>query len=127
MTQELNERLAEKVGWYRSESTRGEWRNREGWWRDLPNYENSIDAQMRDLDPLVEKKWWPITQHHAIFWEGPKEWEYLLQTGKPRPNMTNWPAGLVAHYVPEGRAFVGTGPTPAAARAAAIDAALGEP
>ncbi len=96
MTQELNERLASKAGWIPGQD-----------YGLAPSYVNSIDAQMRDLDPLVEAKWGPFS-------ERTEPWHQV-----------NWfRVGLVSHY---GSRFVyGEGPTRAAARAAAIDQALKE-
>lgn len=96
MTQELNERLAKKAGWIPGQD-----------YGPAPNYVNSIDAQMRDLDPLVEKQYGRAVER---FHPNPD--------GRWSCEMAMWP--MVTPI------FRGHGPTRAAARAAAIDQALKE-
>lgn len=96
---ELDRRLAILAG-----RTPGE----QDWW-EAPAYSDSIDAQHRDLDPLVEAKWGRFDEDVA--WQTlDQEWLHEFYT-VPLPM----------------RAFAkGTGSKKVSARAAAIEAALGE-
>lgn len=69
---------------------------------DMPDYTASIDAQIRDLDPLVEAKWGVPFSEHIHF------------------SMERW----FCHMGIRGHHALATGPTRTAARAAAILEAL---
>ena len=61
-----NERAAQLAGWEPGQD-----------YGPYPDYENSIDAQIADLDPLVEAKWrGPMNERvYAPLWKGgPWEW-----------------------------------------------------
>lgn len=80
---------------------------------DLPRYSESIDAQIRDLDPLIEAAWGPFTELVEPFIEGtPQGFEAVIS-----PRLRNIKTG-------EFRFFRGEGPTRATARAAACLEAL---
>jgi len=74
---------------------------------DPPSYSDSIDAQHRDLDPLVEAKWGKFAEY-TVWSRVSEQFEVLISA------LDGWP-----HF----RMF---GPTRAHARAVAIEAALGE-
>lgn len=71
-----NERAARLAGWEKGcGCSDPEWCGRNGMWRHKgraghtrpPDYENSIDAQIRDLDPLVEARYEPFDELHLHF------------------------------------------------------------
>lgn len=106
---DLNDRAAKLAGWTIRGYGNGEWTwlhpNGRIESSDPPDYENSMDCQNRDLVPLVEAKWGPFN-------------ETIYQTV-----IRAFACGITfVNGDPKG--IVGTGPTRASARAAAILAAL---
>ena len=74
---------------------------------ELPDYEHSIDAQIRDLDPLVEAKHHIVEERHYPPRAGFEDHEHVFHT--------------------RSGSFVGYAPDWASARAAALEAALEVP
>lgn len=107
----LNRALAEIAGWERCLCGRhwhGPTSVESG--GSPPNFANSIDAQIRELDPLVEAKWGPFDERIEWIADQPR---CIISPHEP-----NKGEGVFIY----GKA--GAGPTRAYARAAAILEAL---
>lgn len=84
-----NERAARLAGWEKGcGCSDPEWCGRRGLWHrkgfsghnQPPDYENSIDAQMRDLDPLVEARYGLFDEERHSSWSPPHTTVRLLMT-----------------------------------------------